>query len=76
MRKSLEIRNEKTILKFEAVQVALNLSAPQIIDIALDSLIVSMNEKQKVDSIIHTFITQAPTNVNASVVAKVIEVNK
>jgi len=76
MRKSLEIRNEKTILKFEAIQVALNLSAPQIIDIALDSLIVSMNEKQKVDSIIHTFITQAPTNVNASVVAKVIEVNK
>lgn len=76
MRKSLEIRDEKTILKFEAIQVTLNLSAPQIIDIALDSLIVSMNEKQKVDSIINTFITQAPTNVNASVVTKVIEVNK
>jgi hypothetical protein len=76
MRKSLEIRNEKTILKFEAIQVALNLSAPQIIDIALDSLIVSMNEKQKVDSIINTFVTQSPVNLNASVVTKVIEVNK
>jgi hypothetical protein len=76
MRKSLEIRNEKTILKFEAIQIALNLSAPQIIDIALDSLIVSMDEKQKVASIVNTFVTQSPVNLNTSVVTKVVESNK
>jgi hypothetical protein len=76
MRKSLEIRDERTILKFEAIQVALNLSAPQIIDRALDSLIVSMNEKQRVDSIVQTFITQPPINLNMSVVTKVIELQK
>lgn len=47
MRKSLEIRDEKTIMKFDALQVALNMSAPQIIDRALDTLIISMNEKKK-----------------------------
>jgi hypothetical protein len=76
VRKSLEIRNEKTILKFEAIQIALNLSAPQIIDIALDSLIVSMDEKQKVASIVNTFVTQSPVNLNTSVVTKVVESNK
>ena len=75
MRKSLEIRDETTIMKFEAIQTTLNLSAPQILDMALNSLIVSISEKQKMDSIIHTFITQSPTPVNVSVVSKAIEIN-
>mgnify|MGYP001265827732 CR=1 FL=1 len=74
MRKSLEIRDERTILKFDALQVALNMSAPQIIDRALDTLIISMNERKKKDSIIRTFITESPLAKNVSVITKRYEV--
>lgn len=57
MRKSLEIRDEKTIMKFRAIQNELNLCAPQIIDRALDSLILSIAEGYKNDLIIHEYIT-------------------
>ena len=76
MRKSLEIRDEKTIMKFDALQVALNMSAPQIIDRALDTLIISMNEKKKEDSIINTFVTESPLAKNVSVITKRYEVQK
>ena len=76
MRKSLEIRDEKTIMKFDALQIALNMSAPQIIDRALDTLIISINEKKKEDSIIHTFVTESPLAKNVSVITKRYEVQK
>ena len=76
MRKSLEIRDEKTIMKFDALQVALNMSAPQIIDRALDTLIISINEKKKEDSIISTFVTESPLAKNVSVITKRYEVQK
>ena len=76
MRKSLEIRDEKTIMKFDALQVALNMSAPQIIDRALDTLIISINEKKKEDSIINTFVTESPLAKNVSVITKRYEVQK
>ena len=59
VRKSLEIRDEKTIMKFDALQFALNMSAPQIIDRALDTLIISMDKKKEEDLIIHSFVTQS-----------------
>ena len=76
MRKSLEIRDEKTIMKFDALQIALNMSAPQIIDRALDTLIISINEKKKEDSIINTFVTESPLAKNVSVITKRYEVQK
>ena len=76
MRKSLEIRDEKTIMKFDALQIALNMSAPQIIDRALDTLIISINEKKKEDSIINTFVTESPLAQNVSVITKRYEVQK
>ena len=59
VRKALEIRDEKTIMKFDALQFALNMSAPQIIDRALDTLIISMDKKKEEDLIIHSFVTQS-----------------
>ena len=76
MRKSLEIRDEKTIMKFDALQIALNMSAPQIIDRALDTLIISINEKKKEDSIINTFVTESPLAIIVSVITKRYEVLK
>ena len=59
MRKSIDIRNEKTIMKLNALQFALNISTPYIIDRALDLLIIYMNENKKEETIIHSFITQS-----------------
>lgn len=60
MRKSIDIRNEFTILKLQAVQLKLDLSAPQVIDKALDSLILSLTENSENQSKISTFITLPP----------------
>ena len=46
-------------MKFDALQFALNMSAPQIIDRALDMLIISMDKKKEEDLIIHSFVTQS-----------------
>jgi hypothetical protein len=59
VRKSIDIRNEKTIMKLNALQFALNISTPYIIDRALDLLIIYMNENKKEETIIHSFITQS-----------------
>jgi hypothetical protein len=66
MRKSIDIRDEVTILKLQAVQLKLELSAPQVVDRALDSLILSLTENSENQSKISTFIT-LPPDVNSKV---------
>lgn len=66
MRKSIDIRDKVTILKLQAVQLRLDLSAPQVIDRALDSLILSLTENSDNQSKISTFIT-LPPEVNSKV---------
>jgi hypothetical protein len=76
----IHISNPETIMKLESLEVTLDMTCPKIVDRALDIYILTLTkehlERNTNKSLINTFITQAPTNVNASVVTKVIEVNK
>jgi hypothetical protein len=78
--KMIHISNPETIMKLESLEVTLDMTCPKIVDRALDIYILTLTkehlERNTNKSLINTFITQAPTNVNASVVTKVIEVNK
>lgn len=58
MRKSLEIRDERTIAKFDAIKAELKLSAPKIIDRALNCLILSIEEGYALELSIQEYITK------------------
>ncbi len=78
--KMIHISNPETIMKLESLETVLDMKSPKIVDRALDIYILTLTkehlERNTNESLINTFITQVPTNVNASVVTKVIEVNK
>lgn len=56
MRKSIDLRNEQTILKIEALQRDLSLSAPQIVDRALNSYIIELTNSQEMRKTINAYI--------------------
>lgn len=78
--KMIHISNPETIMKLESLEITLDMTCPKIVDRALDIYILTLTkehlERNTNKSLINTFITQAPTNVNTSVVTKVIELQK
>jgi len=78
--KMIHISNPETIMKLESLETILNMTCPKIVDRSLDIYILTLTkehlEKNNNESLIHTFITQAPTNLNVSVIKKIIEVKK